>query len=464
MTYYLSRDYLTQSVAVYQSDIAAMQLAAFLHKILGYTVVGQTNFNISTVGTLLIAQGTANPNLAGINQLGTGNEFKVTIPVAAHTVTVADIGRQLLLKSTANPVVNNGFFLITGVDTVNNAYSIDFRTTDAASVSFPPPETGGATGMQWWLYEKDASPPNTRTSNGGTGYHGYGTSTCSRVILQSPHATAWQVRICCEYDFTTNGAQTCPMVTVAPGFGGNASGDFLVAGKHTHIPLWWDTFNTNAGADPNRVYGVGFGDNTQIYPRRITMGGDDTGQSAFLILRKYSGTGTPNHQFVTFGIPDNEPTPLPVDNTMRLFNWGGPNAANNGNNMNMLWSVNSGCLGMTFGSMGIPVSCSTGLWQYAMGTGQQNQSPIWASNAADSPFISATELFSVDLTAGSVINWSASLPTVLQPDVRYMGTVPFFRAGRTNFPTFSASSDVGKTWFHAINGVFFQYGGPTPVP
>jgi hypothetical protein len=475
MTIYLCRDYPTQFTTEYQGDIAQWVLALFLKDVLGYTVVGSTNF---TANFTPLASGTASPNLAGINYGSTGGSgggtayFEVGVPSGVYTVSAADVQRVLVLKSPANPTFNSGVFLIQGVDTVNNRFIIDYRTADPGSNTFPPPEAGGTTGIQWWLYGNDSSVPATRSSNGGTGYHGYGTSTNSRIILQSPHATAWQVRLCSEATNDQYSSGGCNPNTVAPGFGGNASGDFPTgasAGKHLHTALFWDTLNTNQGADPTRVFVPGytaFGSSNLTV--RITIIGDDGGQAVAIFVRKLQPSGTLNPGFAIFGLPDNEPTPLPTDNTMRLFALGWVDPQNSGQNISIGWFTGevsvANMQGNGFSSLGVPVSAAPGLWAYIEGNGQ-GASPIASGNASDNPFLSGTELTDVDIWVGTQQTWNAGTYNYAYPlEPRLIGTVPMLRAGRQNFTTFSSTTDAGRAWYHHQNGVYMTYNGPNPVP
>ncbi len=474
MTIYLCRDYPTQFTTQYQGDIAQWVLALFLKDVLGYTVIGSTNF---TANFTPLAAGTASPNLAGINYGATGGAtgnsayFEVGIPSGIYTVSAADIQRVLVLKSPANPTFNSGVFAIQGVDIPNNRFIIDYRTADPGSATFPPVEAGGTTGIQWWLYGPDSTVPASRGSNGGTGYKGYGTSTNSRIILQSPHALAWQVRLCSENTNDTYSSGGCSPNTAAPGFGGNASGDFPTGangGKHLHHPLYWDTLNSNQGADPTRVWAPGYtaygSGNLNV---RVTIIGDDGGQAAALFVRKLPPTGTLNSSFTVFGLPDNEPTPLPTDNTQRLFVLGWGNPQNLGQNLNIGWYMGrvdtQYMQGNGFSSLGVPVSMAVGLWSYIEGNSQA-ASPIANANAGDNPFLTGTELTEVDLWAGTQQNWNYQFTYGYPLEPRLIGTVPLLRAGRTNFNAYQTTTDANRAWYHHVNGVFMSYNGPNPTP
>src|SRR5574338_533310 len=291
MAIHLLRDYLTQNITTNSTIyVYSYILSIFLRRVLGYSHVGSTNFNINSVGTLLIATGDSNPtgaasfpsgNKAGIN-LGTQKEFYVSIPLSVRTVSGADLGRLLVLRSTANPRFNSGMFNIVGFETSTNSYIIDYRTLG------DPPPVEAADSIQWWLYEKDLNCPingavNTKTS---AEYRGDGNSATPRIILQSPHALGWQVRICNET--TTDQAANCPAISVSPGLGGNSSGDFPTFGQHFHAPMW---YNSSSSLYYGGAPGTGGGATGIQF--RITICGDDTGQGVVMYNRRPNNAASP---------------------------------------------------------------------------------------------------------------------------------------------------------------------------
>src|SRR5512135_1437946 len=204
MTTHLLRDYLTQNVTTgNRTFIYAYLLAIFLRRILRYSYVGDTNYPINTVGSLLIATADTTPTAplptfpagtkAGIN-LGAQKEFYVSIPASVRVVNSADVGRILVLRSTAFPTFNSGCFVILGFEVSTNAYIIDYRTLGDK----PPVEA--ADSLEWYIYEKDINCPTSGGTDSKTSaeYRSDGTSNTPRIILQSPHSLAWQVRICNE--------------------------------------------------------------------------------------------------------------------------------------------------------------------------------------------------------------------------------------------------------------------------
>lgn len=566
MAIHTVRDYLTQNLSTSSRQwIPGYLMGIFLRRILSYTYVGDTNYNLQTTGTYLIStadttSAAASPTFAvntraGINQ-GTGREFSVWIPPSIRTVGLADIGRLLVLKSTVNPTSNSGIYLITGFEalsynvqtttgtgvnpitvttTVNhtlttgqtvtiasvtgntnangiwtvtvtgantftinatgnanyisggtvttNTYIIDYRTMGGGVVGFPPQETFDS--MNWYIYEKDSIAPlsGAANSSSSTQYRGSGNSTTPRVIMQSPHALGWQVRLCHETfnDYSANTSQgngNCAAITCIPGFGGNSAGDYPTAGQHLHTPMYYDSssYTLYAGGAP------GMGDDSSVtgglqYQNRITFVGDDTGQGVVAFVRRefnLQGNNGARAAFLAFGLPENEPTPLPVNNAARLFVIGSGQSTSPGNSYgnflnDITWSVGNitantttTAQGISQTQGGIPCIACPSLWTYALGAGQ-NGSPIWDGSAGDSPWSQSTELFVVDIAVGTAVGWT-STATGFPLEPRIIGTVPHVRAGRTNFGEFTLTTDVGRAWQHMRRGVFVTWNGPQVIP
>jgi hypothetical protein len=496
MAVHLLRDYQTQNLTTTaRRYIPSYLLSLYLRRVLGYSFIGSTNFQINSVGTLLISTGDTTPtvaptfppgNKAGIN-IGFQKEFYVTIPAAVRVVSGVDIGRLLVLKSATKPTFNSGVFLVVGFDTASNSYIIDYRTLGET----PPIEA--ADSLQWWLYEKDIScpingAPNTKTT---AEYRGDGNSATPRIILQSPHATGWQVRICNESTsdlstITTNANQNCPAISVSPGFGGNSTGDFPVFGQHFHAPMWYNSSsNTYLGGAP------GMGDiNGAGFQFRITIVGDDTGQGITMYCRRPTNALTPSSTITCFGLAENEPTPLPVNNFARLFvigtgyTDGGARSNDGGFQVGRVNSDNPNSVagytqGMTATPFGVPTTCSPSLWtQVSTGANSQGSgtAPHFDSFATDNPFTNSTELLPVDLMQGAGAT-TASVPAVgtwLQSGIndlpvypfapRTMGTIPHIREGRANFGDFSPTTDVGRTYQHLRRGLYIPWNGPNLIP
>lgn len=321
-----------------------------------------------------------------------------------------------------------------------NNYVIDYRANG------DPVMQELTTSLIWYLYDKDANCPFQGANNtgGANEYRGNGNSTTPRIILQSPHATGWKMRICIEAPQDVNNNQTCNAITFVPGFDGSSgsAGDFSIGGKHLHGPLFWDTstygYNTGCGVGDNN------GANGATY--RCTMMGDDGGQTVSFIGRRPGDANTPEAFYITFGLPDNEPLPLPLDNTERLYCLGNGVWDNGGNGRMSNQALSVGNFKTSSRIQGaafhfVPMSCGPSLWTYLYGVNQQ-ASPIYDGSAGDSPFTSATELTSVDLVVGVVATFSDSDNVQRFPYYpRVIGNLPLARAGRTNFPEYSLTTD-----------------------
>lgn len=482
MTIHLCRDYVTQNIGnTNRTYIYGYVLSLFLRRVLKYTLVGATNFNINSVGPLLIATGDSNPTgntnfpsgtKAGIN-IGAQREFFVTIPPSVRTVSAVDMGRILVLRSATNPRHNSGLFLIVGFDISSNSYIIDYRTLG----EHPPIEA--ADSIEWYLYEKDANAPVQGTENNkATGsYRSDGNSTTPRVILQSPHALGWQVRICNESPAdvaTSMSSGTCPTTTVIPGFDGDSSGDFVAQGRNLHAPLWYNTGDTNyQGTAP----GLGDGGGGTGYQARITMCGDDTGQGVTMYNRiPLNYTIQPSSSIITFGLAENEPAPLPIYDQARLFilgtgYTGSPFAAINDGSLLTSSSASKplndntyfASTGSSASTVGVPIGCAASFWAYVTGT-NQGTGPTFDQFASDNPFTSSTELLPIDLIQGTVGSWGNKPANVLLYAPRNMGSIPHLRSGRANFGDFSLTTDNQKRYQHLRRGLYIPWRGPNLIP
>lgn len=484
MAIHLCRDYLTQNLSTNTRQyIYTYLLSIFLRRVLTYSYVGDTNYPINAVGTLLIATGDTNPtgaanfpvgNKAGIN-LGTQKEFYVNIPSAVRTVTGNDIGRLLVLRSTANPSFNSGIFLIVGIELSSNSYVIDYRTLGDK----PPVEATDT--IQWWLYEKDLNCPGQGAPNSAktTGeYRGDGNSTTPRIILQSPHAIGWQVRLCNEStgDFASDtSARNCPAMSVSPGFNGNSSGDFTTFGQHFHAPQWYNSSSTNyLGGAPG--FGDGGGTGAQF---RITMVGDDAGQGCVVYGRRPNNATLPSSNIVCFGMAENEQVPIPVNNVARLFVLGtgfsgsdgfGSRSTNDGGLFQQTgspansWFVTApGAQGMGATPFGTPCQCAAAMWAYVTANGQQ-ASIIFDSSATDNPFTSSTELLPIDIIQATLGQYGNITTQVYPFSPRIIGTIPHIREGRGNFGDFSPTTDFARGWQHLRRGLYIPWNGPNIIP
>jgi len=421
----------------------------FMRTVLGYTTVGQTNFNIDGA-TLRISTGAA----GSINQ-GAGNEYAFS--PNGYSVSAADVGRILAVRSTGNPMVNSGLFRVTGVDTGNNWLFINYRSGD-----LPPVESG----LTWALYASETvfNSGLNFNGNGITGtYQGQGSATQSRIILQSPSVLAWQVRLAHEnnYDVTAGTAPNDNNIgaTVAPGLGGNLAGDFLPAGQHLHGPLFFNVhdstyFGTSVGWFP-------FGSNQS----RVYIWGDDVTGTVFAASRNVVN-GLDG--FVHFGLPDNEEQPLPPKTVQRLFVMG----ANTGANANSItWTTQAstggspanGRGGMAFGLSNQPVSCAYSLYNRLVNNAYNSGVAARAlGTAGDCPYLAAAELVTVDLIAGTILNYSniaGSNASVIQLEGRRLGQAPLARMGRSNYGYFQVATAGAQLWLHLNDGMYLPWQG-----
>ena len=322
--------------------------------------------------------------------------------------------------------------LVTGQVVYNqNKYVIDYR--GGGDLACPEPNDT----VMWWLYDKDINCPKIGAGNGSSGYNGNGSSVTPRIILQSPHALGWQVRICNE----STADNYIAHVTATPGFGGDSAGDFSVGGDHLHTLLFYNKL----GSSSNRLYipANGLGSiGAYIVQMRYYLVGDDTGQSVHLICRRLNDDqNSPYPFFVSFGLPDNEPTPLPIKNIERLFVL----ASTDGDNKISLAVGNSShrvVQGMTFRYA--PISCNPSVLAYVAGNNQL-KGPQFDTTAGDCPFTSSTELITVDLVAGVFGTWANSSEAVMGYYPKVIGSLPILRAGRGNFGEFTLTTDAG-TW------------------
>ena len=516
MAIHILRDYLTlnyNNAGTLRPYIYSYLLTIFMRRVLGYSYIGDTNYPINAVGTLLIATGDTTPtsaptfppgNKAGIN-LGATKLYHVSIPAGIRVVSVSDINRLIVLKSNAYPTFNSGIFKIMGIDVSTNSYIIDYRT-----LGEPPPAEAADT-LIWYLYATESSGPiygnpNTKTA---AEYRGDGNSATPRIMLQSPNALGWQARICCETlndwnggaAFTTyafspswalgagnSGIGLIAQQTVSPGFGGNAAGDFPVGGQHFHAPMFYNSSDlAYVGC------AIGYGDSSSVYggtmQYRITIVGDDTGQGVTMYCRRMpnlSGiTTSPNSYIITFGLAENEPMPVPTYNAARLFCIGtglSASSLTSGNGDNQGQRGNDGSLqianvfnatpatasqGMSSATFGVPAMCGTSFWTYITGN-VQGASPMADSFGADNPFVSSTELLPIDLMSGTLSNWRYPLDTasrdVLPIAPHTMGTIPHLRSGRANFGDFSPTTDAARSYQHLRRGIYIPWNGPNLIP
>lgn len=391
-----------------------------------------TLFVSSTTGTQTVAYtGSTTTTFTGCTG-GTGSTFSggtVTTNNGIQSVTYTGITGTSFTGTAGGTGT-----LITGEPIYNqNKYIIDYRGNGDAAI------TENNDTVQWWLYDKDINCPSQGGANNKAAglYRSDGTSTTPRIILQSPHALGWQVRICNEgtSDNIFNGCTA--VITMAPGFGGNSSGDFTVGGDHLHGSQYFDISGPGIGGKTDYITGNGCGDTASTGPQyRYTIIADDGGQSVAFMARRPLNAVTPRSFNMHFGIPDNETDLSPIKNIRRLFVLGNTrDPQNNGPMSDMSLSVggmaSNTIQGTTFYNS--PISCHPSLLAYLTGN-VQKASPMFDTAASDSPFTSSTELISADLTTGLVYSWEFGTPQqALQIFPRVMGALPIVKIGRSNF-------------------------------
>lgn len=466
MTTHLTRDFL--SVGEYNAPYGGIYLvAAFLRTTLGFTVVGQTGFNLDS-GSITISSGlNAQINLGGVNT------HAVLLPSATYVVQAADVGRILGMKSNSNPLFNSGLFRVTGIDSTNNYLYIQPR-----GIESPPAESS----LSWRLFENEVTVATTMGNNPnsltGDRYRTWGAAAASRIILQSPHSTAWQVRLTaeneqdCDNNAAGGRAECGAPGSIAPGFGGTSIGDFVPGGKHLHVPLWWNLSNISATttATSQRAQNclVGFTrrnsetDATMTITNglRFYMWGDDVTGTCVIIARQH-GESLATQTLIVFGVPEDEEiySPEPIH---RLFNYGFTvcNASNTIDiNPGYRTETNEDQQGNAFGLSMQPISCVASMYCYLAGEAA-GAGIIDDSAAEDDVYVKATELYPIDLIAGTydqrdTTGYSPFM--LLEP--RRMGRVPWIRRGRTNFTEWTTSNDVAQSWLHTQGGVFLPWSG-----
>lgn len=455
MAIHILRDYLSPATTMPSSSMYYSTI--FMFHVLRFTQVGQTNFNLS--GSLMVASGIS----ASINLGVTGSFSTVGLPFGGgnYQVTAADVGRILALRSDLFPRKNSGIFKITSVLTGSNRLNIEYRAVD------DPPVESGTLGWAIFANENTIQGTTPYSSTGGTptgaaGYKSRGAYSGKRIILQSPHTSSWQVRFCQES--TTDRTNNAMHWSVAPGFNGDASGDFpsrsfdaSVINEHLHGPMWFDVSNGNYQGT-----GVCFepqnGDTSAAQVRYYGWGDDVTGSCVFM----YRNVANYSDGWFSFGMSEDD-EPAPPRASQKLFAFGRSSVNNaipgvgwgNGPALQAKW------VGVAFGLNLQPVNAVWAVYDYIGGNG--GQGPRGEGVGTDNTILGATELQKVDIWAGTAesgYDGNSSWPAVavLQWDPRRLGSMPMARIGRTNFGNWTLTTDVGKLWFH-IGGVYMPWSG-----
>ena len=438
MTIHLTRDFISLNTYLPQANLYFV--AIFLRTVLGYSVVGHTNLALDGA-TFTLGTGVA-------GQISAAAGFTNRFTPDGYTVSAADVNRILVIKSTSNPLLNSGLWRVSGVDTANNQFIMSLRGEP------PVPETG----LTWRLHASEGTLSFANGTNGNTGQYRGRTSGSStvRIVMQSSHSTAYQVRL--TYETATDYNSSLPTrqkFTIAPGFGGDTIGDFPVGGLHLHGALWKNQSVNNSGTGTV----AGFAPDTTALSRYYFAGDDATG-TMIMISRSNSGS---SDCFAAFGLPEDEEYPNDTIPVRRLFVYGNANIFNGAVGA-IDWR--SGAVqqythcGVAFGYSGQPIFCAISTYGYLSGQQSLGNGPRYDGSAADNVFLAQTELQTVDLIAGvwdyGDFNGQAQ-DLFLEP--RRMGRFPIARLGRTNFGDFTTTTDGGRTWLHCRSGVYIPWYG-----
>jgi hypothetical protein len=468
MTLHLCRDFLTAASASCPG-VNMYALGMFLVHCGNYNTIGQFNFDLLGTGSLKAF------GISGtINMLGPSNE--VVLPSSSYLVSAADVGRILALKSQFNPLANSGLFRISSVDTINNGVLIDYR-----SATTPPPEQY----LVWRIFENE-NVFSTQWKSGSNGLvGGYGSyspttasvAAASRLILESPDPTSWQVRMCLESLVDFSGSVPSGF-SIAPGFGGTATGDFapLTFGEgigrvlHLHTAMWNNTTSSQyrgmtVGISPCLV-----SSGSKLWTKgqwRISMLVDDVSGTCGIVNQNVNlPVPTSGSGWCVFGMSEDEteyPGPANIGNPtvsiQRLFVVGSSNPQSN-----LTWEsqfhVDNVTQVVGWSKYGYPVAGVLSLYSDITNTPSHFR---YQTGSVDSQWISATELLDAEILLGTVdVTLSASATQALwQPlQPRRLGRLPFFRQGRANFAKWATSAD--GNWYHTQDGIFMPWSGPIP--
>jgi len=413
--------------------------AIFLRTVMNFTVVGNTGFNLDG-GTFTLGSG-GNGTISAAS--GFTNRFT---PDGGYVVSSNDINRILVIKSNLNPMLTSGLWRVTGVDTVSNQLILGLRGE--------PPVA--ETGLTWRLHPAETSFTFNQGTNGNTNqYRGRtSASNTARIILQAPHATGWQVRL--TYESTTDVSTPLPRSTIAPGMVGDTLGDFPVGGNHLHPMLF---FNTSVQNNPYVGYTAGWTLDVTAMLRFYIWGEDSTG-TVVGCTRQVDSSNT--NSMVAYGFPEDEEYPTDAVTVRRLFVYG---QNSNGLNSNIL-NFQSGprqsignCM-TAFGYSGQPIAGGTSVYCYLTGQQFDTDGPRYNGNGSDDPFLAVTQLLTVDLIAGTwdYMDFNGQAQSLfLEP--RRLGRFPIARMGRSNYGSWTTSTDGPRQWLHTLNGVYLPWSG-----
>jgi hypothetical protein len=278
--------------------------------------------------------------------------------------------------------------------------------------------------------------------------------------MQSP--MGWQVRICAESndDRWTIGAWNTGN-TISVGKSGSTAGDFQVGGPHTHGGLFWNDNKPTrrngqqCGIDPILA---GFSAWKTGQWRVFIWGDDQTGST--IIINRNVTVGA--DALAMFGMPEQEPQPVPIDMVHRIFTVGECVQ----NNPSISWSIATKNeyfrTGQAFGFSNQPISCVFSTY-HAIDSDNNPRDLV----TRDNPVFQAIELIPVELLAGTwrtqhIRGSPNNQNMVLEP--RRMGLVPMARMGRSNLSSWTLSADKNLSWFHIMDGIYLPWAGPPALP
>lgn len=487
MAIHLCRDLVTLPTAS-SPGTNMYALSIFLYHVLGFNFIAHRNFPLQSSsyekgGTTLLS---GNILYAGINT-GSAGSYQVFIPTASYQVEANDVNRILALKSDAYPKANSGLFRIISASLSENLVTIDYRVNTG---TLPPPDDH----LRWRIYEAETVVRNTWSSGsnmtgsltGSSLRFGYNTwdagsagslpASASRVFLESPDDSKWQVRLCLESDFSVKSGSCAVGLTAAPGFYTSTPPFESPNGRTLHGPLF---FNTTSSLQQGMAVGPGQLLVNNVWTTgswRITMIGDDETGTCLIVTR---GQTLLQSGWAAFGIAEDEhlfPNIPPDPNTMlRLFTMGSPRAQGCLN-----WKTDFFNAGGTppinvvaWGSNEQPVPAALSAYADVF-----NQTTHFKdiTVAGTTSFGGYAEVVDVDILAGTfdtiAAPTTASLFTFMP---RRVGRFPFARLGSGKFPgipstvgyvTWSHSPDdpgdpgAGPRWLHTEGGIFLPWGGP----
>lgn len=449
MTIHICRDFLSEGASTLQVYYAAIYyIPIYMRSILGFTIIGQTGLDIE--GTYLIDEGT----LASIN-LGTNLESVVELPIGQYSVTSSDIGRILVLKSSSYPSYNSGLFRIVSVDSVNNRCYIDYRSS-----SSPPAETST---VQWAIYDNELNVSFSVSDNnaGGGVYETQGAATASRIILESP-TNLWQVRLCLEGATDQGNFQV--RMSITTGLAGNSSGDWTVSTTNCHYAQF---YNRTSSDYVNLVPGIGQVNTSARGGWRFYIWGSEDPDNVLFIVRNAGGNSSTMDTWCSFGMTEFETEPVSTNILHRTYSIGTSRPVDSLTWASSFSQSSSDGLrgGSAFGLLNVPVSAIASTYCRLVSQSTYTNSIRYSAFSQDSTMTKQTDLFLVDIIAGTwdAMNSSGQVRVAIT-EARRIGTLPFARMGRANFGDWSLAINTNNSWFHARDGIYLPWDGPLILP